>query len=296
MKNTCLNVSPWHLFIFCRVSLHHIERGAQKKHNRLQPQVRYKDWLNNCCETRISHGFHILLRTARWTTSYLEMTAKSRLESSGRSSSPEAAKQLQLHAASGNALIFWCGSGIDKGYHEANFLDDFLVLLFLVGQQPLGVKKKERGSAYIRYWTFGQHVAEGLIHCKWTLDVLRLCPLVQTSHSSLSKKKNKMHIRPQKCEALFDLPHVWKQTKQGCLKARGKHLVGSVVTNLGRGFRPLCDITNGEESDEAKYESGNFLIYGSVLTEKSSGTFDCLWPLLSNKVFGFQNKRCDCYL
>lgn len=85
-----------------------------------------------------------------------------------------------------------------------------------------------------------------------------------------------MHIRPQKCEALFDLPHVWKQTKQGCLKGRGKHLVGSVVTNLGRGFRPLCDITNGEEFDEAKYESGTFLIYGSVLTEKSSVTFDCL--------------------
>ena len=33
--------------------------------------------------------------------------------------------------------VFSCGSGNDKGYHEADFLYDFLVFLFLVGQQPL---------------------------------------------------------------------------------------------------------------------------------------------------------------
>lgn len=29
----------------------------------------------------------------------------------------------------------------DKGYHEADFLYDFLVLLFFVGQQPLKQKQ-----------------------------------------------------------------------------------------------------------------------------------------------------------
>lgn len=38
-----------------------------------------------------------------------------------------------------------CWSDFEKGYHEANFLNDFLVLLFLVGQQPLGWKKGREG-------------------------------------------------------------------------------------------------------------------------------------------------------
>lgn len=34
--------------------------------------------------------------------------------------------------------FFSCWPDVDEGYHEANFLNDFLVLLLLVGQQPLG--------------------------------------------------------------------------------------------------------------------------------------------------------------
>lgn len=74
------------------------------------------------------------------------------------------------------------------------------------------------------------------------------------------KKLNKMHIRPQKCEALFDLPHVWKQTKQGCLKGRGKHLVGSVVTNLGRG--PFVTSQTGRNLMKQNMKVGLFSFMG----------------------------------
>lgn len=43
-----------------------------------------------------------------------------------------------------NARVFSRGSGNDKGYHEANFLYDFLVLLFLVRQQPLNKSETDK--------------------------------------------------------------------------------------------------------------------------------------------------------
>lgn len=52
-----------------------------------------------------------------------------------------------LHIRNKHGFIFSEGSGNDKGYHEANFLYDFLVLFFLVGQQPL----KKRGNCYIHF-------------------------------------------------------------------------------------------------------------------------------------------------
>lgn len=115
MKTTWLNVTPSHLFIFCRAHCiplsgertgglcnrvvigSHWGREAQKMHNMPQPQVRYKDWQNKRCERRISHGFHILVDTA--------LPAKPQVISKWQLHFQ--LKQLQLHAASGEAQVFF---------------------------------------------------------------------------------------------------------------------------------------------------------------------------------------------
>lgn len=93
----------------------------------VEPQSHYKLKLKlDTVNTSWTAHSTLLCGDVSKTTSSLETTVKSHV-----------AQTELLHIRNRQGFIFSEGSGNDKGYHEANFLDDFLVLFFLIGQQPL---------------------------------------------------------------------------------------------------------------------------------------------------------------